>query len=59
VYDRLSVTVVLTVVAMLAAAFLYVTQVMEPNPGTAPPVLEPAPITHQDAGEITPAEEAE
>lgn len=58
-YDRFSVAVVLTVVAMLAVAFIYVTQFMEPHPGTAPPVLEPAPITHQDAGEITPHEEAE
>ena len=49
-YDRFSIAVVAIVVTMLLAAFIVVVGLMEPNPGTAPPVAQPAVVDTVEAG---------
>ncbi len=47
-YDRISVAVVTGVVVMLIAAFFIVVGVLQPNAGTAPPVLEQLPVAGEE-----------
>ena len=50
-YDRFSIAVVASVLAMIAIAFFFFMVILEPNPGTAPPVLVQDPVVTVEAGE--------
>lgn len=49
-YDRFSMAVVAAVAVMILVAFFIVIGVMQPHPGTAPPVAEPPVVTTSETG---------
>ncbi len=49
VYDRFSAAMVAGVVVMIAIAFFFFLVILEPNAGTAPPVLVQDPVVTVEA----------